>query len=144
MNDVNNVNNGFSFSDLFGEPIYAYTRAQALEDGVLVDVSELAQEAGFRYPVAMTRTAWADCVEWSDLDSEKQQVCQDPIARLWDVLFMAAYAARRSAGDHLTFRVHRVPRDGHAIQPDQVTLQMLIGPGDRGEPVMTILLLGED
>ena len=34
------------------EIIYAYTRAQAIEDGVLADVSEVAKEAGFRYPVA--------------------------------------------------------------------------------------------
>lgn len=140
---MNDVNNGPSFSDLFGELIYSYTRAQALEDGVLVDVSDLAEEAGFRYPVAMTRAAWVDCVEWSDLDSEKQ-ICQSGVARLWDVLFLAAHAARRSVGNHLTFAVHRVPRDGHATQPDEVTLQMLIGPGDRGEPVMTILMLGED
>lgn len=140
MNDMNNPD---SFSGFFGEPIYTYTRAQALEDGVLVDVSDLAKEAGFRYPVAMTQTAWADCVEWSDLDSERQ-VCQDEIARLWDVLWLAAHAAKRSTGDRLTFGVHRVPRNGHATQPEQVTLQMLIGPGDRGEPVMTVLLLGED
>jgi hypothetical protein len=140
MNDSNNQN---TFPGIFGEPIYAYTRAQALEDGVLVDISELAAEAGFRYPVAMTRAAWSDCAEWSDLDSERQ-VCQDETARLWDVLWLAAHAARRSTGDRLTFEVHRVPRDGHATQPERVTLQMLIGPGDRGEPVMTILMLGED
>lgn len=140
MNDSNNHN---IFSGIFGEAIYAYTRAQALEDGVLVDISDLAGEAGFRYPVAMTRAAWTDSVEWSDSDSEKQ-VCQDEIARLWDVLWLAAHAAKRSTGDHLIFQVYRVPRDGHATQPERVTLQMLIGPGDRGEPVMTILLPGED
>ena len=31
---------------------FAPLRAQALEDGVLVDVSETAREAGFRFPVA--------------------------------------------------------------------------------------------
>jgi len=35
--------------------IFSYTRAQAIEDGVLVDVSELAREASFRYPVAVTQ-----------------------------------------------------------------------------------------
>ncbi|EQD30141.1 hypothetical protein B2A_14268, partial [mine drainage metagenome] len=30
--------------------ISRYTRAQAIEDGVLVEVSELAREAGFRFP----------------------------------------------------------------------------------------------
>jgi hypothetical protein len=141
MNDMNNPD---SFSGLFGEPIYTCTRAQALEDGLLVDVSELAREAGFSYPVALTRGAWGECVEWSDLDSEKQVVCQDETARLWDVLWLAAHAAKRSSGDHLTFQLHRIPRDGCTTSPERVTLQMLIGPGDRGEPVLTILMLGED
>ena len=42
----------------FGPVIFAYTRAQAIEDGILVDVSETAREAGFRIPVAVTRTVW--------------------------------------------------------------------------------------
>lgn len=137
---MNKINNSNSFSELFGEPIYVYSQAQALDDGVLVDVSELAKEAGFCYPVAMTRAAWVDCVEWSDPDSKR--VFQD--ARLWDVLFLAAHAARRSSGDRLTFLIHRIPRGGCSTQPEQVSLQMLIGPGDHGEPVMTILLIGED
>ncbi len=49
-----------SMVEIFGEPISIYTRAQALDDGFLVDVSELAKEAGFRFPVALTRAAWAD------------------------------------------------------------------------------------
>ena len=31
--------------------IFTYTRAQAIADGVLIDVSKLAREASFRYPV---------------------------------------------------------------------------------------------
>ena len=42
----------------FGPVLSAYTRAQAIEDGILVDVSETAREAGFRIPVAVTRTVW--------------------------------------------------------------------------------------
>ena len=45
----------FDSSDL----IHSYTRAQAIEDGVLVDVSDVATEAGFKLPVAITRAAWA-------------------------------------------------------------------------------------
>jgi hypothetical protein len=37
--------------------IHRYTRADALRDGVLVDVSATAREAGFRWPVALTRAA---------------------------------------------------------------------------------------
>jgi hypothetical protein len=43
--------------------IAAYTREQAIEDGTLVDVSKLAKEAGFRFPVAMTAAAWLAAVE---------------------------------------------------------------------------------
>ena len=71
---------------IFDASIYAYTRAQALEDGVLVDVTETANEAGFRVPVAMTTAAWADTVEWTEADS-KRQTSQDESGRLWDVMW---------------------------------------------------------
>ena len=56
---------------LFGQPIYVYARENAIDDGTLVDVSEVAREAGFRIPVAMTAAAWADCVAWSEADSQQ-------------------------------------------------------------------------
>ncbi|WP_343120795.1 DUF6573 family protein, partial [Xanthomonas phaseoli] len=34
--------------------IHAYTRADMLEDGELIDVTEVGQEAGFTVPVALT------------------------------------------------------------------------------------------
>ena len=42
----------------FDPVISVYTRAQAIEDGILVDVSETAREAGFKIPVAITRAVW--------------------------------------------------------------------------------------
>src|SRR5262249_4146387 len=33
-------------------------RADALRDGVLIDVTPTAREAGFRYPVALTAATW--------------------------------------------------------------------------------------
>ena len=44
---------------ILGEVIYRYTRSQALSDGVLVDITETARQAGFRVPVAMTAAAWS-------------------------------------------------------------------------------------
>src|SRR5262249_26194302 len=38
--------------------IHRYTRAEAIRDGVLIDVSAVARQAGIRYPVALTRAAW--------------------------------------------------------------------------------------
>jgi hypothetical protein len=41
--------------------ISSYTRSEAFADGVLVDVTETAREAGFVIPVALTRAAWDLC-----------------------------------------------------------------------------------
>lgn len=130
--------------ETFGEVIHTYTRAHAIEDGNLIDVTETAAEAGFRIPVALTRAAYADCVEWSDADS-RRQTYQDEAGRLWDVLWMAMNAARRGAGrQSLPFQLYRVPRGGRGVRPRLVTLITQIGPGDGGEPVVTIMLPGED
>jgi len=129
----------------FGEVVSVYTRAQALADGVLIDVSEMAGEAGFRWPVAITAAAWEDCVAWSDTDNDRQ-VYQDQSGRLWDVLFMAAYAARTKANtdSQLLFELYRVPRDGRSSAAELTTLKLVVGPGDDAEPVMTVLLTEED
>lgn len=129
--------------DIFGKPIHTYTRVQAIEDGVLVDVSEIAKEVGFRFPVAMTCAVWADCVEWGEVDSQRQAY-QDEDGRLWDVLWMAAQAARRGRGDRLAFQLYRIPRGGRGMHPRLTTLHMAIGPGDHDEPVITIMMPNED
>lgn len=72
--------------------------------------------------------------------------CQDQSGRLWDVLFMAAYVARAnaSAGCELLFELYRVPRGGQATETELTTLKRVVGPGDEGEPVITILLPNQD
>ena len=134
-----------SAESFFGDIISTYTRAQAIEDGVLIDISPIAKESGFEWPVAMTAGAWADCVAWADRDSQTQ-VYQDQSGRLYDVIFMAfqAISLSREAGDRLLFRFYRVPRDGHSTDAELTTLKLIVGPGDGGEPVMTILLPNED
>ena len=93
----------------------------------------------------MTAGAWADCVAWSDTDS-RTQVYQDESGRLRDVLFMAfqAICLSKEAGDRLLFRFYRVPRDGYSTDAEVTTLKLVVGPGDGGEPVITIVLPHED
>ena len=142
---MSNSSNERSTESFFGEIISTYTRAQAIEDGVLIDAGSMAQEAGFKWPVAVTSAAWADYVTWSEDDSDKQ-VHQDESGRLWDVLFMASHAIRAHScsGDRLLFQLYRVPRDGRSIKAELTTLKLIVGPGDQGEPVITILLPHED
>ena len=134
-----------SLNDIFGPVIVRYTRAQALEEGVLVDAGSLASEAGFQWPVALTRAVWEDCVAWQVADNQRQ-IGQDPTGRLWDVLVMAVMAIRGSArgGNQLSFSLYRVPRDGVSTTADKVSLKLIVGPGDQGEPVITILQPHED
>lgn len=132
-----------NFGSWAGTVIYAYTRANAITDGTLVDVSEMAREAGFRFPVAMTAAAWADCVAWREADSERQTF-QEESGRLWDVLWMASLVARRAKSNRTPFQFYRVPRGGRATRPRLTTLHLHIGPGDAAEPVITILMPSED
>ena len=76
----------------FGPVIFAYTRAQAIADGVLVDVTDTAREAGFKIPVAVTRTVWDRIVALPD----GYKGVQDESGRLWDVLWMASVYARQA------------------------------------------------
>lgn len=132
-----------SFRDFWGTPIHVYTRAEALADGVLLDVTETAREAGFQLPVAMTTGVWSEAVAWSDDPLLLTPVGQNEKGRLWDVLMQACIAARRARNESvLSFDVLRVTYA--ATQPQKITLRMAIGTGDGGEPVITILLPGED
>jgi hypothetical protein len=128
-------------TDLFGPPIHVYTRAQAIADDVLRDVTTDAAEAGFRFPVALTDAAWRDAVAWDDTHA----ALQDERGRLWDVLTMARYYAQRAGDtDRVPFRVLRVPNRPRATRPQYTALVLHIGPGDAGEPVITIMQPGED
>ncbi len=131
--------------NLFGEVIYSYTRAQAIDDGVLIDATEMAKEAGFKWPLALTAAAWADCVAWTD-DDNQHQVYQDQSGRLWDVLFMASFAVRtaNNADRQLRFSLLRIPRNGRSTESQRLTLKLILGPSDDGEPVITIMLPEED
>lgn len=73
------------------EPISIYTRQQAIDDGVLIDVSDTseAREAGFKIPIAITASVRALCLIPEGLGG-----IQDYKGRLWDTLWLASNAFR--------------------------------------------------
>src|SRR5580700_9602633 len=98
--------------------IHSYSRAEAIRDGVLIDVTPTAREAGFRWPVALTQAVFERCVRVPD-----GVACQDEAGRLWDVLWMLLCAIRRSADGRLvTFAVH-VRNDNREGTPPLVRLK---------------------
>ena len=121
--------------------IYEYTRKQAIEDGVLIDLTEWAAETGFRCSVAITRTAWIDCIEWPD---EEDGTGQSERGRAHDVLFMAFVAVKQAGPTTTRIEVplYRVPQG--ETEAKSTKLEMVAGPGDTGELVITIMQPGED
>lgn len=116
------------------EVISTYSRAQAIEDGVLVDVSEAARAAGIKYPTALTKKVWDEYVTVPE-----GIIGQDEAGRLWDILWMFMQEIRRSkGGDELYFKLH-VRNDNRDRTPPLRTLKALCGPGDEAEPVITIM-----
>jgi hypothetical protein len=117
--------------------ISEYSRAQAIADGVLVDVTQDARKAGFRYPVAMTRAVWDLCVA---LSPAAKKACNDEAGRLWDVLWMMSCAVRRAHDAEQVFALRCVTT---SLRPSNIALRSVIGPGDDGEPVITVMLPDE-
>ncbi|MEW6637210.1 MAG: DUF6573 family protein [Actinomycetota bacterium] len=121
-------------ASFWGEPIHTYTRAEALADGVLVDVTKTAREAGFRVTVALTQSVWADV---NDLSGYHVSAGQSAHGRLWDLLFMARYAAgRRENRDRSEFVYALIMPVGTA---NNYRAKCHIGPSDDGVPVVTIM-----
>jgi hypothetical protein len=118
--------------------IHRYTRADALRDGVLIDVSATAREAGIRWPVALTCAAWERCVA-----VPPGVACQDEAGRLWDLCWLLACAARQNGGRVLPFALH-VRNDNREGTPPLVRLKAVSGRGDGGEPVITVMTPDED
>lgn len=128
------------------EVISRYTRVEAIEDGVLIDVTETAKEAGIVYPTAVTVGLWADYIE----PPEELKGFQDLQGRLWDVLMMFNYAARtsKSSGSGpqtLYFKtIFQMPTQTGHPKMETVELKAICGPGDTAAPVVTIMKTNED
>lgn len=79
-------------------PIYSYTAEDAMNDGILHDVSELAKEAGFIIPVRITNGVLA----LVNPSKKAKEFGQSYNGRLWDVLWMASLAVRKAQNETLT------------------------------------------
>jgi hypothetical protein len=133
MNGANEVND---ISEFFGDPIHVYTREEAKQDGVLVDVTGTAREAGFKVDTAITAALDADI---SDLSSPLLNGGESLKGRLWDVLVTGHFAAHKNGGPTLTYTLHMPVGEKELYQ-----VKAVIGPGDDEAPVLTLMRTEED
>jgi hypothetical protein len=123
----------------FGEVIYAYTRAQAVADGFQVEVTKVAQEAGIRFPVFLTRTVYEAYVTVPPRVSG-----QDEAGRLWDIVWMLRFAIRKASQGQARLPFALYVRNDNS-RPRLVKLVAQCGPLDRDpQPAITVMMPDED
>ena len=128
--------------------IYSYTRADAIRDGVLIEVpASLAKEAGIISPVALTSGAW----RYIDPGNLTEMPGQSVKGRLWDLLQVFRVVARQARHtNRIRFTVaflmcyKEINKNMIVDYEESVAFQAICGPGDTLEPVITIMLPWED
>lgn len=150
--------------DIINHPVFGpteltsmYSRAQAIEDGVLIDCTddpfdELTRNAGVVFDVALTSTVFDRYVQVS----EQCQGSQTIEGRYWDIIRMYRYAVahQKANCDELLFEFLCLPNGDAGYEDNEkradggvyrlVQLKVVAGPGDRGEPCLTFMLPSED
>jgi hypothetical protein len=153
MNADQNINPTEALAAVFGEPkqvadgitafgpvIYSYTRAQAVADGVQVEVTKTAQEAGIRFPMFITRAAYDAFVTVPE-----GVTGQDEAGRLWDVVWMTRFAILRARSGQDRCPVALYVRNDNT-RAKLVKLIAQCGPLDMDDPqpAITVMMVGED
>ena len=135
MNDPNKT-----AADPFGPVIYTYSRSQAVADGFQVEVSKVAEEAGNRFPVFLTRSVYDNFVR-----VPSGVTGQDEAGRLWDIVWMLRFAIRKALPGQarLPFALY-VRNDSKS--PRLIKLVAMCGALDIDDPhpAITIMLPDED
>jgi hypothetical protein len=153
MNNEQNIDPTEALAAVFGEPkqiadgitafgpvIYSYTRAQAVADGVQVEVTKTAQEAGIRFPMFLTRAVYDAYVT-----VPPNVTGQDEAGRLWDIVWMTRFAILRAHG-----HTDRIPVALYVRNDDRaaklIKLVATCGPLDIDDPspAITVMLPDED
>jgi hypothetical protein len=127
------------------EILSRYTRAQALEDGILVDMTvepfgSMAREAGLKWPIAMTSTAFHACVA-IDEEESKGHSSQDVKGRWWDCLMMLRRTRREVSPLEQRWKLIVQDPDGRSRLKE---LKCVSGPADDMSPCLTFMLPNED
>ena len=130
--------------------ISVYTRQDAINDGVLVDLmqGELGDvcRQHYKYPIACTASVWSIISE----AVSNPKFCNDDAGILHDMLHMSKVSYTPHGDDTRLFTVIISGRPTTCWHRAGVgrrkyhRFKIVCGPGDGGEPVLTIMLPDED
>lgn len=127
-----------AIEEIFGNVISAYTRADAIRDGVLVDLSaQFPNDTRmFKWNVACTDSAFNMFQSAADEDE-----CETS-TYVWDVCYMAMLAVQavKDSTDTIFFSVMLPLLDNCTGRK----LKLVCSPDDEGAPCITIMLPHED
>ena len=118
--------------------ISSYSRAEAIDDGVLVDLMA-GEMAGvcrryYKWPIACTAAVWS-------LIGEIAQAGDITINSALHLLLRASLLQGKGEHSRVWFEVESLNAGG---DPKAHSLYLVAGPGDVGEPVLTLMLADED
>ena len=126
-------------NELFGPIVHSYTRADAIADGVLVDLTASYPEECrlYRYPVACSAAVWS----LVDQAVTNRRHYNDQAGVVWDILYMSQRGViAKPDAQTVLFQVVITGTGKKKIH----TMKAVCGPGDNMEPVITIMLPEED
>jgi hypothetical protein len=126
--------------NFFGGVIYSYSRAQAVADGVQVDVTKTAQEAGIKFPMFLTRAVWEAYVA-----VPPDVTGQDEAGRLWDVVWMTRFGIIRARPgcDRIPVAFY-VRNDNRAARLVKLIATCSALDIDDPQPAITVMMPDED
>ena len=117
---------------LSDQPIHTYTRQQAIEDGILVDLSgNDAARQHWRHPMAATSAVWIAIAS-----AIREEGC-DLNGIIHDISILAKLHMTGSGNEDIVYFIAKI---GKAT----CKLKLHYGPGDNHEPVLTLMLDDED
>lgn len=121
--------------------IHSYTRREAIADGVLVDVSDVARKIGFVVPVAVTQSVWASCVELPPTVYGPDETGR--LLALLTILAIEILESKPPFWSELRFAVCIVNDERIPNAPPE-KLKAVCGPDDDGRRCLTIMCPEED
>jgi len=126
-------------TDFYGEVISSYSRAEAIEDGVLVDMNkgtfDEVTKGIYNIPVAVTKAVYAIIKR----AAENPRTCNDYKGIWHDMVHMSRVFLKKDASSY--FFPCTITGAG---RKRKFIFKSVIGGGDNGEPVITFMLPDED